>query len=46
MNIFVESLKRLYENNKVNIEKLNQLVSDKKISETDLNYILRKEERN
>lgn len=45
-NQLVESLKRLYyyENNKVDINKLKQLVSDKKITEIELNYILRKEE--
>lgn len=44
MNLFVESLKRLYENNKVAVNKLKQLASEKKISEAELNYILRKEE--
>lgn len=44
MNLFVESLKRLYEDNKVDIDKLKQLFSDKKIDETELDYILRKEE--
>ena len=46
MNLFVESLKRLYEDNKIDINKLNQLVSEKKIRETDLHYILRREYRN
>lgn len=44
MNLFVESLKRIYEQNKVSIEKLKQLVSDKKITEIELKYILGKEE--
>lgn len=44
MNLFVESLKRIYEQDKVSIEKLKQLVSDKKITEIELNYILGKEE--
>ena len=44
MNLFVESLKRIYEQDKVSIEKLKQLVSDKKITESELNYILGKEE--
>jgi len=44
MNLFVESLKRLYEDNKVNVNKLKQLVSEKKITEAELNYILGKEE--
>lgn len=42
--IFVESLKRLYEQGKVSIEKLNQLVSDKKINKDEFIYISRKEE--
>ena len=40
MNLFVESLKRLYKDNKVDINKLKQLVIDKKIKETELSYIL------
>ena len=44
MRVFIESLKRLYEDNKVDVNKLKQLVSDKKINETELNYILRKED--
>ena len=44
MNLFVESLKRIYEQDNVSIEKLKQLVSDKKITEIELNYILGKEE--
>ena len=44
MNLFVESLKRLYEANKVDVNKLKQLVSEKKITESELQYILRKED--
>lgn len=44
MSVFIESLKRLYEDNKVNINKLNQLLFDKKITETEFKYILGKEE--
>lgn len=40
MNLFVESLKRLYKENKVDISKLQQLVSEKKIEEAELKYIL------
>ena len=45
MTEFVESLKRLYQDKKVlKMEQLNKLLSDKKISKQDFEYIIRKEE--
>lgn len=43
MTIFVESLKRLYEDNKVNKNKIDELFQSKKITEEEYNHILRKE---
>ena len=44
MTDFVESLRRLYQDKKVlNVEKLNKLLSAKKISKEEFDYILRKE---
>lgn len=40
MNQFVESLKRLYENNKVNKEKVVALFNNGKITEIEMKYIL------
>lgn len=40
MSIFVESLKRLYADSKVNEEKLEELCKNGKITEEELNYIL------
>ena len=43
MNLFVESLKRLYENDKVTNEKLTSLVREGKINENEKQYIIGKE---
>ena len=41
MNQFIESLIRLYKNKKIDKKKLNNLLSTKKISQSDYNYILK-----
>jgi len=41
MNQFVESLKRLYQNEKITIEKVIELFEDKKITEEEKWYILK-----
>ena len=38
---FVESLSRLYKNNKIDKKKLNNLLSLKKISQQEYNYIVK-----
>ena len=43
MRDFVESLKRLFENNRIKIEKLNELLANKKITQIEYDYILGKE---
>ena len=43
MNVFVESLKRLYKNNKIDIIKIDELFQSKKITEEEKDYILGKE---
>lgn len=43
MSELVKSLKRLYENNKITQEKIEQMFKDKKINETEKQYILGKE---
>lgn len=40
MNQFVESMKRLYESNKVSKEKINELFTNGKIDLQEKNYIL------
>ena len=40
MSQFVESLKRLYKDNKINKEKIIKLCNEKKITETEKIYIL------
>lgn len=40
MNQFIESMKRLYVNGKVNEEKILELCKNKKITEEEKNYIL------
>lgn len=40
ISIFVESLKRLYKDGKVNEEKILELCKDKKITEEEKNFIL------
>ena len=40
MHIFVESLKRLYQDGKLNEEKINELLNDGKITEAQKKYIL------
>lgn len=44
MNQFVESLSRLYKDNKIDKKKLNSLLSSKKINQTEYNYILKQKE--
>ena len=39
MSDFVESLKRLYQKNVLKIERLNKLLSEKKISQEEFIYI-------
>ena len=43
MSEFVKSLRRLYENNKITKEKIEQLFKEKKINETEKQYIFGKE---
>ena len=45
MNQFVESLSRLYKENKIDKKKLNNLLSSKKINQTEYNYILKQSEK-
>lgn len=42
MNSFVESLKRLYESQKVGIEHINKLLKNGKITEEEYQYIINK----
>ena len=44
MNLLVESLRRLYEVNKIDEETINQLKDKGSINEDEQKYILRKEE--
>lgn len=44
MNLFVESLKRLYEEGKVDEKKINELKNKGSINEAEYKYILGKEE--
>lgn len=46
MNQFIESLIRLYKDKKIDKKKLNSLLSTKKISQSDYNYILKKVDEN
>ena len=39
MNPFVESLKRLYQANKITINKLNEFLENNKITKGDYDYI-------
>ncbi len=41
MNSLVESLKRLYENKKVSLEKIKELLTHKTISQDEYNYIIK-----
>ena len=41
---FVESLSRLYKNNKIDKKKLNNLLSLKKISQQEYNYIIKQKQ--
>ncbi len=43
MSELVKSLRRLYENNKITKEKIEQMFKEKKINETEKQYILGKE---
>lgn len=40
MNALVDSLKRLYKNGKITIEKLNELLEKEKITQSEYMYIL------
>ncbi|SHI63457.1 XkdX family protein [Lutispora thermophila] len=40
MSILIESLKRLYNANKVTIEKLQQMIDDERISKDEYRYII------
>ena len=40
MSLFVESLWRLYKDNKINDKKLNELFNKKKITKQEYDYIL------
>lgn len=40
MNQFVESLKRLYQNEKISVDKVNELFKNGKITEEEKRYIL------
>ena len=40
MTIIVESIKRLYRDGKVTIEKIDQLLNEKKINKEEYNYII------
>lgn len=40
MNQFVESLKRLFQGGKITLEKLQQLLLNKKITEQEYDYII------
>ena len=40
MNQFIESLKRLYQSNKINRQKVIELFNNKKITESEKEYIL------
>ena len=42
MTDFIESLKRLYDNNMLKTEQLNRLVNNNKISMEQFNYIIEK----
>ena len=44
MKQFIESLSRLYKDNKIDKKKLNSLLSSKKINQTEYNYILKQKE--
>ena len=46
MSLFIESLKRLYKDNKVSKEKINQLKTKGTISENERIYILEEGENN
>ena len=45
MNQFIESLIRLYKDNKIDKKKLNSLLSSKKINQKEYNYILKQSEK-
>lgn len=44
MNVFVESLRRLYEQNKITEEKVNELKNKGSINNDEYKYIIGKEE--
>lgn len=41
---FVESLSRLYKDNKINKKKLNNLLGSKKINQEEYNYIIKQKQ--
>lgn len=40
MSVFIESLKRLYQNGKLTVDKVAELLKDNKITEEEKEYIL------
>lgn len=42
MTVFVESLKRLYKDKKITLEKLESLLNENKISRKEYDYIFKK----
>lgn len=44
MNDFIESLKRLYFRNKITNQKLNDMLTNKKLSNEEYKYIISKQE--
>ena len=41
MTVFVDSLKRLYQNQKVSLEKIQDLLKDNKINTEEYEYIIK-----
>ena len=46
MSLFIESLYRLYRDNKINKDKLNELLAFKKINQQEYDYIIAAENSN
>lgn len=42
MSILVESLKRLFKNEQITLNKLNDMLAEKKLSQDEYNYIINK----
>ena len=45
MTILIESLKRLYKNQKINLDKIENLLKENKITQEQYNYIVSEEEQ-